>query len=143
MKFEHKIANNKITISAYVEPRKHPAEEDVRIGVADVERYCDENNVPIGRLVNTKGPVVCSNDSPESNTKIWIYEISAQYKKNLTSKINSANIKQDKKQSQPRKKKRATSSTRARASRIVAQKKQRAKKDEQKTNPEQPEVETT
>ena len=140
MKFKHKIANNKIVVDASVEPKKHSAEQEIRIRVVDVERYCDENNVPIGKLVSTRGPTICSNDSPESSTKTWIYEISPQYKKILTSKINSANIKQDKKQSQPRKKKRSTSSTRARASRIVAQKKERAKKDEQKTNPQQPEA---
>ena len=128
IRFYCSIENNKVSVTASISPKNYRTDPTIRVETKDVLNYCNSNKVPIGEMSHWNGPEVCSNVSLDSSVKTWIFQIDPAYKKSLLSKTKDDNIKKEEKATKPRpaSKKRA-SSTRARASRIVANKKERVK----------------
>ena len=136
IRFDYKIKDNKVRITASINPKNYRTDTTIKVEAEDVLGYCRENAIPIGQLSHCVGPEVCSNMDTDSSTKTWVFQIDAGYKKSLLSKTKSGNIKKEEKavKRRPLAKKQA-SSTRARASRIVASKKERVKNAESKEQP--------
>ena len=134
MKVEYKIKDNKISVTGMLKPRAYKIEPISYITREDIEAYCKEKNIPIGNYINCVGPLVCSNDSVSSCTKTWVFQISNEYKKSLILKKKAGNIKEKVKRTAPRRKKtKPVLSARARASRIVAEKKEKHENKESET----------
>ena len=131
IKFQHKLENNKLIIVGSIAPKRYRSDPTIEVGYEDVISYCKSNDVPIGAFVESFGPTVCSNKYSDSNTKKWIFKISQDYKKELISKIKDGSIikEEQKIETTPSPKKKETPSARARASRIAASRKRRAKKN--------------
>lgn len=136
IKFEHKLENNKLIIVGSVTPKKYRNDPTIEVRYEDVISYCKSNDIPIGSFVESLGPTVCSNKYSDSNIKKWIFKISQDYKKELISKIKNGSIikEEQKTETTPSLKKKETPSARARASRIAASRKRRAKKNVKPTD---------
>ena len=119
MNITHIINNNKIVITGRLELKKYAKSPEKKITIKDIEEYIHKNNIPTGAPISA--PACASNRSPALLEAKWVYQVSKEYKKSLT---------QTKKPGKVNTRKKNSSSPRARARKIVSNRKTDSRKNE-------------
>ena len=89
MRIKHTLKDNKLEVTIYLQPKSHKMMKDVIFDTKNVLAFCRSRNLPVGTPLTPD--VVCSN-AGHNCTATWVFSISKEYKKQLTSPKKPATI---------------------------------------------------
>ena len=134
IKIEHTVDNNIIEVVVSMKLKKYKSDKTVSYGYDQLVEYCSRNNLPIGTLVSSTC-LECANDREANATGRWIFRISKEYKKSLTSSNKTVNVKKVKKSKPARSRAAALASSTRRKTRSNMENNREERNDDDKNEP--------